>query len=195
MLIRYLPLILVVSAIVLALAPLESAAQTIMGPGIRTEMTPVDREAHNGVFDHKPKSGAAAGLKPSVTLGEVKPVEEPLKASEDVAARYVTQAHPYTTDPAPSGPTSAPADSEPRPKTEGAPVDTHSGDKAVPARRRRGGGTPGAPGPGLSAPTAYSRAGPARRPQAPSRAGVDTQTIPPKDASAQHPEERKDPGG
>lgn len=141
MLIRHLPLILVASAIAPVLAPLGAAAQPTLGPGIRTEMTPVDREAHNGVFDRKPKSSAAdAGLKPTVSVGDVQPVTE-LKA-EDVARQvaesdvtpagepegYVTRAHPYTTDPPPKTVPSKGA----RPKGQGAPVDHESQNKALP---------------------------------------------------------------
>lgn len=64
MFVRYPPVILLLTTLVLALAPLESAAgQT----SIRTDGTPSDREAHNGVFDRRPK--------PVVSVGDVSPAQ------------------------------------------------------------------------------------------------------------------------
>ena len=64
MFVRYLPVILLLTTLVLALAPIESAAGQ---SGIRTDGTPSDREAHNGVFDRKHK--------PVVSVGEVSPAQ------------------------------------------------------------------------------------------------------------------------
>lgn len=131
--VRGLPLIL--GALVLAMAPLGAAGQEFyISPTQRTDGTPSDREAQNGVFDvkHKP---AVPGQKPGIVLGEVQtaPRIEGVRP-EDVAARYVPQATPYTTDPppAPAPPGANPADQAPSPKTAGAPVDSSSENKAVP---------------------------------------------------------------
>jgi hypothetical protein len=108
--VRRLPLILVLGAAVGALAPARSAAQVFyMGPGQRTDGSPSDREAQNGVFAHRRKAG---GLTPTVILGEVQPAPArvPGVRPEDVAALYVTRAVPYTTDPPPRNhPIDAPA--------------------------------------------------------------------------------------
>jgi hypothetical protein len=187
MTVRYLPLILILGA--LALAPIEAAAQEIYaGPGQRTDGTPSDREAANGVF--KPRKPAVPGQTPSVELGEVQatPRIEGVRP-EDVAARYVTQAVPYTTDPPPPNTqtrASPPAaDREPRPKTQGAPVNSSSENKPLP---------PGADPRQVRPAEAFPPERIEKAPQAPSRAGVDAQTIPPKD-DPRSLEERKDPGG
>lgn len=99
--VRGLPLIL--GALVLAMAPLGAAGQEFyISPTQRTDGTPSDREAQNGVFDAKHKP-AVPGQKPGIVLGEVQtaPRIEGVRP-EDVAARYVPQATPYTTDPPPA---------------------------------------------------------------------------------------------
>jgi len=65
MIVRYLPLLLVVSGLVLALAPFEAAAQEF-GSGIRTDGTPSDRMAHDGVIKTKRKAA-------TVAVGDVQP--------------------------------------------------------------------------------------------------------------------------
>jgi hypothetical protein len=102
MIVRYLPVILVLAALVLALAPIETAAQTELGPGVRTEMTPLDREAHNGVFDRKPRRKPA-----TVTAGDVSPAQA--EGGRRVQRPDV-----------------------PRPKSAGAPVNAGADRKAAP---------------------------------------------------------------
>jgi hypothetical protein len=146
MLVRYLPLILAVGAAVPVLAPTNTAAQEFtLGAGQRTDGTPSDREAENGVFDHKRKP-AAPGHAPKIELGEVQAAPPRVAGlrPEDVAARYVTEVTPYSTDPPPKTaapesvaprtktPEANPADKQARPKTGGAPVDSSSQNKALP---------------------------------------------------------------
>jgi hypothetical protein len=190
MLVRYLPLILVLGAAVPALAPTKAATQEFyLGVGHRTDGTPSDREAANGVFDHKRKA-AAASQAPKIELGEVQaaPARVAGVRPEDVAARYVTEAVPYTTDPPPktAGPPKPnPGDRQARPKTGGAPVNSSSENKALP---------PGTDAREVRPAEAFPPERIDRTPQAPSRAGVDTQTIAPKD-DPRSVEETKDPGG
>jgi hypothetical protein len=123
------------------LAPTNTAAQEFtLGAGQRTDGTPSDREAENGVFDHKRKA-AAPGHAPKIELGEVQAAPPRVAGlrPEDVAARYVTEVTPYTTDPPPKTaapkaktPEANPADKQARPKTGGAPVDSSSQNKALP---------------------------------------------------------------
>jgi hypothetical protein len=82
MLVRYLPVILLLTTLALALAPMEAASQ---GSTIRTDGTPSDREAHNGVFDRKHK--------PVVTVGDVQPAQAlPPKRIERTRADRTPQA-------------------------------------------------------------------------------------------------------
>jgi hypothetical protein len=164
MIVRCLPLILAPAAVALALAPLQAAAQTTLGPGVRTEMTPLDRAAHNGVFDHKRKTTAPDGRKPTVTAGQVAQAQE------------------------------NPADREPRPKVAGAPVNADADKKDLPPGSdprlvRPAQAFP----PERIEKTSPATIPPATTPPAPTRAGVVTPPAAPKD-DPRSVEERKDPG-
>ncbi len=100
MIVRCLPALLISAALGLVLAPSGAAAQMTMGPGVRTEMTPSAREAHNGVFDHVKRGLGLGARKASVTVGDVQPVTR--LTPEDVAGGYKPQARPYSTDPPPA---------------------------------------------------------------------------------------------
>ncbi len=76
MIVRYLPVILVLMAIVLALAPIETAAQPELGPGVRTEMTPLDRAAHNGALKKRRPVTVTPG---EVTLAQAQDAQTPQK--------------------------------------------------------------------------------------------------------------------
>ena len=194
MFVRCLPLVLVLGAAVPALAPTKAAAQQFyLGAGHRTDGTPSDREAANGVFDHRRKT-AAPGQAPKIELGEVQaaPARVAGVRPEDAATRYVNRAVPYTTDPPPktATPRPNPADKQARPKTVGAPVNSASEDKALP---------PGTDARQVRPAQAFPPERIDHTPQAPSRVGVDSQTIPPKDGPPKDDprsvEESKDPGG
>ncbi|MEI9891647.1 MAG: hypothetical protein WDN45_15270 [Caulobacteraceae bacterium] len=79
MIVRCLPALLISAALGLVLAPSGAAAQMTMGPGVRTEMTPSAREAHNGVFDHVKRGLGLGARKASVTVGDV-PARHPADA-------------------------------------------------------------------------------------------------------------------
>lgn len=193
MLVRYLPLILVLGA----LAPTRSVAQEFyLGAGHPTQGTPSDREAANGVFDHKRKP-TQPGQTPKIELGEVQAAPPHIQGvrPEDVAARYVPQAEPYTTDPPPktAAPKTAaepnPADKQARPKAEGAPVNSSSANKALP---------PGTDARQVRPAEAFPPERIDKTPQAPDRAGIDTPSVPFKETPKDDPrsvEENKDPGG
>lgn len=101
MIVRYLPVILVLAAIVLAMAPIEAAAQPELGPGVRTEMTPLDRAAHNGALKKRRPV--------TVTPGEVTLAQTPQTAQD--APRPKAAGAPVD---AGAGRTPTPPDTDPR---------------------------------------------------------------------------------
>ena len=102
MIVRRLPVLPVLAFLALALAPAGASAQTLimMSPGVRTEMTPAAREAHNGVFDRIKRGLGLGPRKATVSVGEVQTVTR--LTPEDVAGGYSPKAMPYSTDPPPA---------------------------------------------------------------------------------------------
>lgn len=181
MTVRDLPALLMTTALGVALTPHAAIAQIMMGPGIRTEMTPSDREAHNGVFDHVKRGLGLDAGKATVNVGEVRTVAR-LTPEDAAAAGYSPEARPYSTDPPPAPP---PADREPRPKRAGAPVNSSSEDKSVP---------PGSDPRQVRPAEAFPPERIQKTPQAPARAGPGAPAAGSKD-DPRGVEERKDPGG